>query len=182
MRRTNKDQAWAVEKGSVALLVIDVQQGLFEKSTPIYKAEELLHNINALVERAHQDGVPVFYIQHSDQKTLVKGAPMWQLHPRLQPKPMDCLIFKHHGNAFKDTDLDEALKSKNITSLVVTGLVTHGCVRATCRGGKELGYRVILVEDGHSNYSTQASGFIDKWNQKLRSEGIEIKPTVEIEY
>jgi hypothetical protein len=37
-----------------ALLVIDVQRDLFRKSHPIYRADELLNNINSLVERAHQ--------------------------------------------------------------------------------------------------------------------------------
>jgi nicotinamidase-related amidase len=39
---------------NMALLVIDVQQGLFKKKTPIYKADELLQNIISLVDRAHQ--------------------------------------------------------------------------------------------------------------------------------
>lgn len=182
MEGANMDQAEAAEKRRVALLVIDVQQGLFEKSTPIYKAEELLQKINALVGRAHQSGVPVFYIQHSDQKTLVKGSPNWQLHPRLQPQANDYLIHKQHGNAFEDTNLDEVLRSMNRNHLVISGLVTHGCVRATCRGAQELDYQVILVEDGHSNYSKQAPHLIEEWNQKLSAENIELLPAQEVEF
>jgi nicotinamidase-related amidase len=55
-----------------ALLVIDVQQGLFEKSHPIYKATELLDNINSLVGQAHRAGVPVFYIN-----IRTKGISSW---------------------------------------------------------------------------------------------------------
>jgi nicotinamidase-related amidase len=71
---------------NIALLVIDVQQGLFEKSTPIYKADELLENITTLVDRAHLGGAPVIYVQHSAAKHLVKGSAEWQLHPQLNPR------------------------------------------------------------------------------------------------
>jgi nicotinamidase-related amidase len=166
MKTSNSQLPLTINWNHVALLVIDVQQGLFGKSTPIYRAEELLRNINTLVERAHRAQVPVFYVQHSDHKTLVNGSQDWQLHPHLHPVDGDGIIHKRHGNAFEDTNLDEALKSRNIGKLVITGLVTHGCVRATCIGAKKLGYQVVLVSDGHSSYSKQAAQFIEDWNQK----------------
>ena len=120
----------------VALLVIDVQQGLFNKSTPIYKADELLENITTLVERAHVSGAPVIYVQHSDARNLVKDSAGWQLHTQLRPLDSDTVIHKRHGNAFEDTPLDDTLRARNVTTMVVTGLVTHGCVRATCLGAR----------------------------------------------
>lgn len=169
-------------EGNAALLVIDVQQGLFEKSTPIYKAERLLQNIHVLVDRAHSADVPVFYVQHSDQKALVKGSPAWQLHPQLQPLNADFIIHKQHGNAFEETALDEALRCRAINTVVVTGLVTHGCVRATCTGARHLGYRVILVKDGHSSYSKQAAQLIEEWHRKLSAIGVEILDASEIQF
>ncbi len=163
-----------------ALLVIDVQQGLFRKSSPIYRADELLHNIQLLVDEAHHAGIPVIYVQHSDQKGLIKGSQDWQLHSQLQPTEGDIILHKLHGNAFEATDLGELLKARNVGSLVITGLVTHGCVKATCLGAKELGYRVTLVSDGHSNYSKQAAEFIATWNQKLAEDAINLKSTSEI--
>jgi len=154
-------------QAKTALLVIDVQQGLFKKSTPIYQADQLLKIVNSLVDRAHRAGVPVCYIQHSDERSLVKHSPDWQLHPQLHPQQGDHMVFKCHGNAFEDTNLGDLLRSLNITSLVITGLVTHGCVKATVMGALQLGYEVILVSDGHSSYSKDAAQLIDKWNQKL---------------
>jgi len=164
----------------IALLIIDVQKGLFRKSTPIYKAEDLLRNIQTLVDRAHLAGAPVFYIQHSDQKALVMGSADWQLHAGLFPAEADIIIHKRHGNSFEDTTLEQELKSRDIDSLVIMGLVTHGCVRATCMGAKNLGYRVILVEDGHSSYSKQAAQLIEEWNQKLSNENVDLKLTRDI--
>ena len=168
------------DQNNVALLVIDVQQGLFSKST--YKAEQLLHNINTLIERAHRDGVPVFFIQHSGAKTLVKGSQDWELHPQLHLLATDPIVHKEHGNAFEDTVLDAALKSGQVTNVVVTGLVTHGCVRATCIGALQLGYRVTLVKVGHSSFSKQAARLIDEWNQKLSAMNVVLRSTSEIEF
>jgi nicotinamidase-related amidase len=161
----------------MALLVIDVQQGLFHKSHPIYKAEELLGNIITLVERAHQAGAPVFYIQHCDQKDLAPGTEGWKLHLRLQPQPEDILLSKQKSNSFEGTNLDEILKSKGMESLVITGLVTHGCVKNGCLGAKQLGYRVTLARDAHSSYNAKAAELIEEWNRKLSLEGVELKPT-----
>jgi nicotinamidase-related amidase len=47
---------------NTALLVIDVQKELFEKSTPIYNADKLLENICNLINQAHGANIPVFYI------------------------------------------------------------------------------------------------------------------------
>ncbi|MFZ2095150.1 MAG: isochorismatase family protein [Anaerolineales bacterium] len=113
-----------MDPSNTALFVIDVQQGLFKKSTPIYKAGDLLKNINTIIEHAHRNGVPVFYIQHSDMKTLRKGSQDWQLHPELNPLKTDYRIHKQHDNAFEETKLGDILQSKNITNLVITGLVT----------------------------------------------------------
>ncbi|MEW6367725.1 MAG: isochorismatase family protein [Acidobacteriota bacterium] len=59
------------------------------------------------------------------------------------------------------------MDSRGIGSLVVTGLVTYACVRATCMGAKKLGYRVILARDGHSNYSKHAAQVIEDWIREL---------------
>ena len=182
MNRIHNTPTDKPDQSIFALLVIDVQQGLFKKSAPIYMADRLLENINALANRAHQDGAPVFFIQHSDQKYLLKGSQDWQLHPRLQPLPGDCTMHKQHGDAFEGTILGEELQAREINSLVVTGLVTHGCVRATCLGAKERGYRVILVKDGHSNYSKKAAALIEEWNGKLEDDGIEVKPAAEVAF
>ncbi len=171
------NQLWG---SGVALLVIDVQQGLFDKSTPIYNAGKLLENISALVGCAHRAGVPVFYVQHANESWLAPGSDGWQLHAGLRPLDIDCAILKRHGSAFQGTGLGKELKTRGISRLVVTGLVTHGCVKATCLDAVKLGYGVTLVKDGHSNFHKQAAGVIAEWNQKLSEAGVELKSTQEL--
>lgn len=165
-----------------ALLVIDVQQGLFGKSHPIHNAEGLLEKVNSLVEQAHRAGVPVVYIQHCDQRDLVKDTEPWRLHPRLQPLETDRFVFKEKSNSFEQTNLDEMLKSLGVNHVVATGLVTHGCVKNGCLGARELGYRVTLAADAHSNFSEKAAETIEKWNVELSRAGVEVLPAAEIAF
>jgi nicotinamidase-related amidase len=178
----NKNKTPVVSGGGTALLVIDVQQGLFERTNPIYGAEEVLTNITTLIDRARQAGVPVIFIQHSNDNTLVKGTPQWKFHPRIQPAVGEPVIHKLQGNAFAETNLGETLREKNVGTLVLTGLLTHGCVKSTCLGALELGYRVILVHDGHSNFSEDAPKLIREWNRKLSKKKAELKAAAEVEF
>ena len=162
--------------------MIDVQQGLFHRSTSIYQSDLLINNILTLVDRSHQNGVAVFYVQHANQSALVEGSEDWKLHPRLSPAEEDHLIHKRHGSAFQETPLKDELDSRNVRNLVITGLVTHGCVKATCLDAKRLGYLVTLVRDAHSNYSKQAKRLIDEWNHKLEQAGITLESTAEIHF
>lgn len=165
-----------------ALLVVDVQQGLFQKSTPIYQSEQLLQNINALIERARQCDVPVIYIQHCDSRSLVKDSLEWQLHPGLHPLESDAFVCKEHSNAFEETNLTQILDEKKVGRLVVTGLVTHGCVKNTCLGGRELGYPVLLVADAHSSFSQDAAALIEKWHTNLSKAGVTLLPTAQVHF
>ena len=165
---------------NAALLVIDVQIALFSRPTPIFKADVLIRNINSLVEMFQLSNALVVYIQHSNNKMLIKDSDGWQFHPDLNFKEADPIIHKIHGNAFKETNLKQTLESRGIEDIVITGLVTQGCVKATSIGGKELGYRVILIEDGHSNYSKDAPKIIEKWNLKLSKEQVELFSADEI--
>ena len=167
---------------NVALLVIDVQKGLFHRAHPIYKAEELLENINNLVDRSHKNGVPVYYIQHANKSSLIEGSEAWELHPEIQPEGTDAIIHKRYGSAFQETPLGEELAEKGVGKIVVTGLVTHGCVRATCLAALRLGYKVALVADGHSNFNKNALKYIKKWNKTLQRNGVELLMTEEVQF
>lgn len=164
-----------------ALLVIDVQQGLFRKSTPIWRADQLLANLNLLIERARAAGTAIAYVQHSSEKVLPYGSDAWRLHPALAvPAPGDLLIEKEHGNAFEKTDLERQLDENSVGRLIIAGLVTHGCVRATCEGALALGYDVVLVADGHSSYSKDAAALVEQWNEKLAAAGARVLKSAEL--
>ena len=66
--------------------------------------------------------------------------------------------------------------------VVVCGLVTQGCVKATTLGALELGYRVVLAGDAHSSYSKDAQKLIAQWNATLAQAGAEVHLAAEIEF
>jgi len=167
-------------KGKSALLGIDVQQGLFERSAPIYQAEQVLDNINLLVKKAHQANIPVVYIQHANDNTLKRGTREWQFHQQIRPQEGDLHIHKQHGNAFEETELHDELQARDISRIIATGLVTHGCVKSTCLGGLDLGYTVTLAGDAHSNFSKTAAQIIKKWHANLQKAGVELIDTAEV--
>ena len=168
--------------GGTALLVIDVQQGLFQRSTPIHQADQVLANINALIGRARRANVPVIFIQHSGEDSLRYGSAEWQLHPAIQPLPGEPIIHKLEGNAFLGTSLGPELEKRQITSLTVCGLVTHGCVKATTLGALDAGYQVLLVSDAHSNFSKDAPKLVKKWNQILSQKGSRLAETKDVTF
>ena len=170
------------QKGSSALLVIDVQKEQFEKSTPVHHAEQLVQNINFLIAKAREKGVPVFFVLHSADSYLKYGSEGWQLHPQIQPIAGEPIIHKRHGNSFEDTNLQEHLRQRGVSRVVVTGLVTHGCVKATCFGALEAGYKVVLASDAHSNFSKDAAKVIEKWNQELGSKGVDLVETQSVTF
>lgn len=167
---------------TTALLVIDVQQELFSKSTPIYQADALLNNLDTLIERAHSAGAAVVYVQHSSERFLVKGSPGWQLHARLQPAAGELIIHKVHGSAFEETPLGDELARLGVTRLVICGLVTHGCVKATTLDAVRLGFQTTLVSDAHSSYSKDAPRLIEEWNQKIAQAGASLAATQAVRF
>jgi nicotinamidase-related amidase len=176
--KINADQQYS----QTALLVVDVQQAQFHKSIPVYNAEVLLENIRTLIDCAHRSRVTVVYLQHSDHAALIKDSAGWKIHPRLQPSRADCIVHKTHGNPFDGTTLKSHLDQHKIKTLVVTGLVTHGCVRAACLAGQKHGYDVILVGDAHSSFRKDAAQLVAHWNQKLSAAGITVISTNKVEF
>jgi len=158
---------------NTALVVIDVQVGLFTKK-PIYKENELLENINHLTNSARSADIPIIWIQHANEEVLLKGTESYNIHPELSPQDSDLFFHKTVTSAFEETDLHQVLQSKGIKQLVISGTLTNACVKGNCKAAKKLGYSVILAKDAHSMWSDEKTGKekIDKHNKKLVDDGI----------
>ena len=167
-------KSYALSADQTALLVIDIQRALFTRPNPVYKAYRLIETINRLVDRSRLYGVRVIFIQHANQSLLQEGTEGWQIHPDISPGDTDLSIHKKQGNAFLGTPLQSELKSLGIQNLLITGLVTQGCIRATSLGGLEKGYRVFLIEGGHSNYNKDAVQVINTREAELIEAGVHL--------
>jgi nicotinamidase-related amidase len=131
---------------STALLVVDVQTRVVAGS---HERDAVVATIAGLVERAHQERVPVVWVQHADERT-VRGSDGWQIVAELTPAPGDTRIDKHYGDSFEDTTLEAALAELGVGRLIVTGAQTDACVRSTLHGALVRGYDAVLVSDAHT--------------------------------
>lgn len=165
-----------------ALLVIDVQEGLFKRRSGIYREARLLENIGLLIGRAAEAGATIALIRHCDGSFLKQDTEDWQIHHAVIP-PQDCLLVdKRHASCFRGTDLDARLEALGVTEVVMSGLVTQGCVRASCLDALARGYAVTLAADAHSSYHRDAASLITAWNARLANAGAILRETREISF
>src|SRR5215470_16960157 len=141
---------------STALMLVDIQQGMFALPSLPHRGAEVVERIAGLLGRARAEGVPVVHIQHDGGPghVLAKGSGGWPHHPLVAPRAGEIVVEKRNSSAFHDTDLHSRLCEAGIDRLVVAGMQTEMCVDSACRGAKALNYRVALVADGHTTYDT----------------------------
>jgi nicotinamidase-related amidase len=136
-----------------ALLIIDVQRGLFDKSPRPFDADNVIRRINSLTARARRSKTPVIFIQHeSVEKPLVWNSESWKLERNLEVAAQDQFVRKTTPDSFLKTNLQEILDAVNVKQLIICGYATEFCVDTTVRRAAGLGYSVILASDAHMTH------------------------------
>jgi nicotinamidase-related amidase len=131
---------------NTALLVVDVQNGVVGSA---HERDAVVANIGSLVDKARREDVPVIWVQHSDDG-LAQGSEEWLIVPELAPDESEPLVHKHYGDAFEDTELEDALSRLGVGRLIVAGAQTDECIRSTLHGAVARGYDATLVSDAHT--------------------------------
>lgn len=139
-----------------ALMIVDVQQGMFAFPAPLHRGDEIVQRIAGLLERGRAAGAPIVHIQHDGGAgdMLAKGSAGWPHHPLVAPRTGEIVVEKRQSCAFHNTDLHRRLGDAGIDRLIIAGMQTEMCVDSACRGAVAHGYRVALVADGHTTYDT----------------------------
>lgn len=139
----------------VALLVVDVQRGLFSLPEQPHDGAGVVSRIADLVMCARAASVPVIYVQHAGGAGHPLERPLenWRLDPDIGYREGDIVVEKHNCDAFLDTELQELLESYGVQTIVAAGMMSEYCVDTTCRRAFSLGYRVVLVTDAHTTIS-----------------------------
>jgi nicotinamidase-related amidase len=136
-----------------ALLVIDVQRGLFDPEPRPDQADTIVTRINGLTSRARSADVPVIFIHHETRKAdLEYGSAGWTLESRLRVEAGDHLVRKTTPDSFLRTDLEELLTALEISHIVVCGYATEFCVDSTVRRAAGLGFAVTIAADAHTTH------------------------------
>ena len=135
-----------------ALLILDMQVGLFHGPDKPWAGEALLDTLNALLTKARSAGAPIFLARHVGPpgSPIEPGSPLTQLLPELRLTGNEVIFEKTRPNAFAMTDLVEQLKACGAEAVVITGMKTQYCVDSTCRAARDLGFDAVLIADGHT--------------------------------
>jgi len=136
-----------------AVLVIDMQRGLFGEVPKPYETDNLVQVINNITKKARKSKIPVIFIhQEQDQGTLVYKSEGWNLLPELYVVNGDYKVQKTTPDSFFNTKLEGILKALNIDSLIICGYATEFCIDTTTRRAAALGYNIQLVSNGHTTH------------------------------
>jgi nicotinamidase-related amidase len=80
-------------------------------------------------------------------RELRLGTEAVEVDPRIAPEGDERVIFKKYASAFFGTDLGTELTTDGVDTLVIAGVTTSGCVRATAVDSLQHGYRTVVPED-----------------------------------
>jgi maleamate amidohydrolase len=147
-----------------ALILVDFVEAYFSKESPLYAGvEDALSSALRIRDAARAAGIPVIYTNVVYQKdgadggvfyrkvpaleAFVAGNPLGRWPEGLEPADDELVISKQYPSAFFGTSLAETLKAKGIDTLIITGVTTSGCVRATCVDAMSYGFIPIVVAD-----------------------------------
>ncbi len=168
-----------------ALLIIDVQNGMFNPEAPVYNHEALLRNLRTLIDGAHSHNTPVIYVQHggSDDSPLAVGTRGWEIHPTIAPQPNELVVQKRTPDSFHETTLRTELDALGVENLIIAGIQSDYCVDTTTRRAFSEGYEITLVGDSHSTWGDgglTAEQIIDHHNRVLGDWFATVKKTDEV--
>ncbi len=156
-----------------ALLVIDVQNQVVDGA---FNKDQVIANINTAVGKARAAGVPVVWVQHSDDWMAI-GSEDWQIVPQLTPADGEAKVGKLYRNSFEATTLEEVLAGLDVGHVYVCGAQTNNCVRYTTHGALERGYDVTLLSDAHTTTDFETGGkkisaefAVDEFNSSIYGE------------
>jgi nicotinamidase-related amidase len=148
---------------NTALLLIDIQNDYFPGGTmELADPDQAAGNARLLLQKFRKEKMPIVHIRHIATKPtatfFLPGTPGSEIHASVQPETDEKIIIKHFPNSFRETELLEYLKSNNISTLVICGMMTHMCVDATVRAAKDFGFNCTVIGDACATRELEIHG------------------------
>lgn len=147
-----------------ALIMIDFCQGYFDPECDLYSGvEDALASALRVRVAARAAGIPViltnvvyhptainggrFYEKAAPLRYFLQGNPMGGWPEGLIPETDELVISKQYPSAFFGTSLASTLTALGVDSVLLTGLTTSGCVRASCVDAMSHGFRTAVIAE-----------------------------------
>lgn len=162
-----------------ALIVVDMSYGFTSADSPLGGAfDSQVENMATLVDVFHELGLPVAFStvvyhdpqsasvfrQHLPALEILQAGSRWvQIDERLDKRPGDILVEKTIPSAFFGTDLDTLLRQHGADCVVIGGLTTSGCVRATAVDALQFNWPAWVIPEicGDRNPDAHAANLHD---------------------
>jgi maleamate amidohydrolase len=146
------------------IIVVDFQTAFTDAQYPLGGApliQRAVDNTARLLEVARAGGVPVAtcYTAYNSSKDmpywkisailedLIEGHPSTTLDPRIYDPEYDVAMRKSGASIFFQTPAAAYFNKEKVDTVIVTGCVTSGCVRASIIDSFQWGFRTIVPED-----------------------------------
>jgi maleamate amidohydrolase len=136
----------------IGVVVVDFQRGFTEAEFPMGGAPMVdaavrntvpviacVNGYNSPQAAPHWKVAPVF--------DLLEGTPLVELDPRIAAAGPDVLLMKSAPSIFFGTHAAAILTRERVDTVIVTGCITSGCVRASVIDAFSLGFRVMVPHD-----------------------------------
>ena len=147
-----------------ALILVDFVRAYFDPECPLYaEVEDALASALRVRDAARGAGIPVFFtnvvysVDGADGgvffrkakvlQNFVAGNPMAGWAEGVNPGPDEIVVSKQYPSAFFGTSLASTLHTMSIDTLIITGVTTSGCIRATCVDAMCHGFVPIVVAE-----------------------------------
>jgi nicotinamidase-related amidase len=156
-------------KQRVAILVNDMLNDFIHGALRSDRASKIISSIRDLVYVARKEGIPIFYCNDEhveDDPELeiwgphaMKGTEGSKVISELEPDQHDYIVPKRFYGSFDSTNLDTLLKEsyegRGVTTLIITGIHTHICIKHTSYGAFIRGYNIIIPEDAVNAFTRE---------------------------
>lgn len=168
-----------IDPTCTALLVMDYQQGIVAR---LPDAGPLLARTAEAIATIRRRGGHVGYVRigfqdadydaipaHSRMAASVAAAgraalradaPATAISGQLAPQPGDILVRKTRVGAFSTTDLDQQLRERGITTLILAGIATSGVVLTTIREAADRDYQLHVLSDACADPDPDVHAFL----------------------
>lgn len=147
-----------------ALLIVDFVVAYLDPASPLYAGvEDALASNERLLAAARTAGIPViftnvvytpggadggiFYRKVPALRLFDRGSPMGAFPASLQPLDGELVLTKQYASSFYGTHLAATLTSLGVDTVLITGLSTSGCVRATTLDACQSGFLPFVVRE-----------------------------------
>ena len=146
------------------LLVIDMCKAYLQTDAPLYAGiEREAENIKLLLAAFRAESRPIihtrveftpggadgglFFKKVGALKCFERGNPLAEPGEGLEPRDGEVIVTKQYASAYFGTSLSSTISALGCDSVVVTGVSTSGCVRASALDTIQNGFIPLVVED-----------------------------------